>query len=310
MKSGRRKEDGGRRTGIALTLLGLVCAAHGVSAGRLRAQGASARGVDTVTVVQRVLVAGDVTPAEAKRQAIERALADAVRRVSGVRVQSTQLGVGEDRGGRVRDSFLSVVQLDAAGRATDYRIVDERFVNERHSALGAQLYYELRALVTVAAERGAVDPGFTVAMTLNDALFFDAGRGLEGNDEVIATITSSQPAWLTVFGVTGDSAQVLLPNAFMTDGRALAGRPVELPPREWRDRGVHFRASLQPQEKSRHELLMVVATRSPVAFPTAPSPGDGAASPAIALMAIQRWLVTIPLDQRAMAFAAYEVRRK
>ena len=105
-----------------------------------------------------------------------------------------------------------------------------------------------------------------------------------------------------MFGVTGDSAQLLLPNAFMTDGRVSAGRPFELPPREWRDRGVHFRASLSPQEKSRHELIVVVATRSPIAFPQSP--------PSFPLMAIQRWLVTIPLDQRAMAFAAYEVRRK
>lgn len=276
----------------------------------LAAQSRSAPAVDTVTITQRVLVAGDVTPAEAKRQAVEKALAEAVRRVSGVRVQATQLGVGEDRNGRVRDSFLSVVQLDASGRATDYRVLDERFVSERHAALGAQLYFELRALVTVAAEHGASDPGFSVAVSLNDALFFDTGASLEGNDEVIATITSSQPAWLTVFGVAGDSAQLLLPNAFMTDGRVTAGRPMELPSREWRDRGVHFRASLPPQENARHELIMVVATRSPVAFPAPPPPTDGTTAPAFPLMAIQRWLVTIPLDQRAMAFAAYEVRRK
>jgi hypothetical protein len=276
----------------------------------LAAQSRNALAVDTVTVTQRVLVAGDVTPAEAKRQAVERALAEAVRRVSGVRVQATQLGVGEDRNGRVRDSFLSVVQLDASGRATDYRVLDERFVNERHAALGAQLYFELRALVTVAAEHGASDPGFSVAVALNDALFFDSGASLEGNDEVIATITSSQPAWLTVFGVTGDSAQLLLPNAFMTDGRVTAGRSVELPSREWRDRGVHFRASLPPQETARHELIVVVATRSPVVFPAPPQPINATTTPAFPLMAMQRWLVTIPLDQRAMAFAAYEVRRK
>lgn len=263
---------------------------------------------DTVTVTQRVQLAGDMTPAEAKRQAVERALAEAVRRVSGVRVQAAQLGVGEDRSGRVRDSFLSVVQLDAAGRAVDYRVLDERYVSERHPSLGAQLYLELRALVTVAAEHGATDAAFTVSVALNDALFFDTGASLDGNDELIATITSSQDAWLTVFGVTGDSAQLLLPNAYMTDRRAPAGVSVELPSREWRDRGIHFRASLPPEEKARRELLVVVATRTPVTF-TPPTGPDGA-SQSFSLMAIQRWLVTIPLDQRAIAFAAYEVRRR
>lgn len=264
---------------------------------------------DTVTVTQRVLVAGEMTPADAKRQAVEKALAEAVRRIAGVRVQAAQLGVDEDRGGRTRDSFLSVVQLDAAGRATDYRVLDDRFVTERHAALGAQVYYELRALVTVAREIGSADPGFSVAVTLNDALFFDGGAGLEGNDELIVSITPSQDAWLTVFGVTGDSAQLLLPNALMSERRALGGRPFELPSREWRDRGVHFRASLPPQETARRELLVVIATKSPVTFPTA-KPLDAGAPPAIPLMAIQRWLVTIPLEQRAVAFAAYEVRKK
>src|SRR5690349_11139989 len=183
---------------------------------------AHAQGGDTVTVTQRVLVTGDVTPAEAKRQAVERALAEAVRRVSGVRVQAAQLGVGDDRNGRVHDSFLSVVQLDAAGRATDYRILDERFQSERHPTLGTQLYLELRALVTVAREHGAIDPGFKVSVSLNDALFFDGGGSIEGNDELIATITASQDAWLTVFGIVGDSAQLLLPNGLMSDNRAPA----------------------------------------------------------------------------------------
>jgi hypothetical protein len=269
---------------------------------------ASAQSTDTVTVTQRVLVAGDVTPAEAKRQAVERALAEAVRRVAGVRVQAAQLGVGDDRNGRVNDSFLSVVQLDAAGRATDYRILDEKFQTERHAALGAQLYLELRALVTVVREHGAIDPGFKVSVALNDALFFDGGGSIEGNDELIATITSTQDAWLTVFGVVGDSAQLLLPNALMSDNRTIAARPAELPAREWRDRGVHFRASLPPDEKARRELVVVVATRTPVQF-TTQSVSD-AMSASFSLMDIQKWLVTIPLDQRAMAFAAYEVRRR
>lgn len=277
-------------------------------AAALSAQPVTGSRADTVTVTQRVLVAGDVTPAEAKRSAVEQALAEAVRRLTGVRVQAAQLGVGEDRGGHPRDSFLSVVQLDAAGRATDYRVLDERFVSERHAALGTQLYLELRALVTVERERGATDPGFAVSVSLNDALFFDAGGSLEGNDELVATITTTRDAWLTVFGVTGDSAQLLLPNALMTEHRAPAGAAVELPSRDWRDRGVHFRASLPQGGSARRELLLVVATRTPVAFtPPAQAPDAGASFP---LLAIQRWLVTIPLDQRAIAFAAYEVRRR
>ena len=264
--------------------------------------------VDTVTVTQRVVVAGDVTPSDAKRQALEKALAEAVRRVSGVRVQSTQLGVDDDRNGRAHGSFTSVVQLDADGRATDYRILDERFESSRHPSLGAQLYFELRALVTVARERGQADPGFTVSVSLNDALFFDAGGRVEQNDEVIATVTSSHDAWLTVFSVTGDSAELLLPNVVMRDRTVRRAVATELPSRDWRDRGVHFRASLGANERARRELLVVVATRSDLSF--SPATAGAGASGSFPLMAIQRWLVSIPLEQRAIAFAPYEVRRR
>ncbi len=284
-------------------------AAIGVAMSSAGAQAVSPLERDTVTITQRVLVGGDVTPAEAKRQALERALAEAVRRVSGVRVQSAQLGVDEDRNGRVHESFVSVVQLDAAGRAVDYRVLDERFTNERHPSLGSQLYFELRALVTVAREHGATDPGFTVSVSLNDALFFDAGGTVAKNDELIATITASRDSWLTVFTITGDSAQLLLPNALMTDHRVRAGTATELPSRDWRDRGVHFRASLSPDERARRELIVVVATRTPVSFP-APTSADAGGTAPFPLIAIQRWLVTIPLDQRAIAFVPYEVRRK
>jgi hypothetical protein len=96
----------------------------------------------------------------------------------------------------------------------------------------------------------------------------------------------------------------------MTDHRARAGVVLELPSREWRDRGVHFRASLPPTEQARRELIVVVATRSRISFPVSTPPADTGGVSSFPLMAIQRWLVTIPLDQRAIAFAAYEVRRR
>ena len=273
------------------------------------AQGPSVVPVETLTVTRRVLVAGDLTPAEARRRALEQALGEAVGRALGVRVQSAQIGVVDDHDARVRDSFVSVVQLEAAGRATDYRVIDERFVSEHHPSLGEQLYVEITALVSVAHELGRADPGFTVNVALNDALFFDTGGSIDRNDEIVATITSTRDAWLTVFGVAGDSVHLLLPNALMTDRRAYAGRPVELPSHDWRSRGVRFRASLPPGESARRELLMVVATRTPVTF-TAAARRSGDTGATASLMDIQRWLVSIPLEDRAVGFAVYEVRRR
>jgi hypothetical protein len=261
---------------------------------------AHAQALDTITVTQRVLVAGDLTPAEAKRRAIEAALAEAVRERVGLRVQTGQLGVSDERDGRVRGSFLSVVQLDAAGRATDYRLLDERWVTTTHPALGPQLYYEVRTLVTLERETGAADAGFHVELSLNEALFHVRGDALEDNGEVVVAVTSTREAYLTVLAIADDSVTVLFPNEYERALRVGAGSRVEIPSPEWREQGLHLRASLPAGRDARRELIAVVATRTQIPFPRA----------AATMLDLQRWLVKIPLDQRAVAFAAYEVRRR
>lgn len=261
--------------------------------------GARAQGADTITITQRVLVAGDLTPAEARRRAIEAALAEAVRQRVGMRVQAGQLDVSDDRDGRVRNSFTSVVQLDAAGRATDYRVLEEHWVPTTHPALGAQLYYEVRALVFVERERGAADAGFHVSVSLNEGLFHVRGQLPGDNGEVVATVTSTRDAYLTVLSIADDSVTVLFPNRYEPTLRAGAGAALEVPSRSWREQGLRLRASLPAGREARRELIAVVATRSAIPYP----------STATSMLDLQRWLVHIPLDQRAVAFAAFEVRR-
>ena len=57
---------------------------------------AQAQRIDSVTVEQRVLMTPELTPAEARRRAIDGALAEAVRRAAGVRVQSSALSTLDD----------------------------------------------------------------------------------------------------------------------------------------------------------------------------------------------------------------------
>jgi hypothetical protein len=93
---------------------------------------------------------------------------------------------------------------------------------------------------------------------------------------------------------------VLFPNEYERTLRVGAGAHVEVPSSEWREQGLHLRASLPAGRDSRRELLAVVAARTPIPFP----------KHSATMLDLQRWLVKIPLDQRAVAFAAYEVRRR
>lgn len=261
---------------------------------------AQAQRIDSVTVEQRVLMTPELTPAEARRRAIDGALAEAVRRAAGVRVQSSALSTLDDvPGGAVHGGYSSVIQLDAAARAVDYRVLDEEWETLRPAGVPPQLYLRLRLVVTVQGEAGTPDAAFQLELSLN-ATRFDVRAGPPGTaDEIIATIRASQASYLVLFTVADDSVLRLFPNEYVRDIRAAAGTPLELPDPEWRARGLRLRATLPSGRTARREFLVVVATRTAVPPPPA----------ALSVVALQRWLVRIPLGDRTIAFAPYEVRR-
>jgi hypothetical protein len=260
----------------------------------------SAQTTDSVTVEERVLLTADLTAADARRRAIEGALAEGVRRVAGVRVQSSALSVLDERGEAIRGGYVSVVQLDATGRAVDYRVLEEGWQTITHPELGSQVYFRARLLVFVERESGVPDPSFSADASVNAPLYFVRSERPPANDEIVVTIRSSRSAWLTIFAIADDSAQRVAPNEYVRGVSVSADAAVEFPDSEWRQRGLRLRASLPPGRPGRRELLMVIATRDQVTPPAA----------RLSVMDVQRWLVRIPADRRAIAFAAYEVRRQ
>ena len=291
---------------VAIALV--LCAQLAVGVTRLHAQSSAAisasslarQRTDTVTVEQRVLLSPDLTPAEARRRALEHALADAVRQVAGVRVQSNELSVLDERGSAIRNGYSSVVQLDAAARATDYRVLEEEWVSVRHPEIGPQLYLRTRTLVVVERERGVPDPAFSVDVTLNASLFTTRTGQASESDEVIAVVHASRDAFLTLFVIADDSAERVFPNSYVPSVSVQADRRIEIPDADWRARGVRLRASLPEGRAARRELFMVVATRQAIPPPRPTR---------LSIMSVQRWLVQIPADQRAVGFASYEIRR-
>ncbi len=258
------------------------------------------RRVDTLTVEQRVFMSPDLTPTQARRRALDNALADAVRQVAGVRVQSTVLRLQDEQGATRRDGYSSVVQLDAAARATDYRVLSEEWQTIRHPELGSQLYLRTTTWVTVEREEGVPDAGFIVDVTLNATRFVVRTGPTSNADEVVATVRSTREAFLTLFVIADDSAERLFPNSYLPQVSVTDDGPLDIPTPDWRARGLRLRASLPDGRPERKELLMVVATRGFIAPPSSSS---------LTVMEVQRWLVRIPMDLRAVAFVGYDVVR-
>lgn len=254
---------------------------------------------DTTTVEQRVLLTGDLTPAQARRRGIEEALAEGVRQVSGVLLRSGVVAVREEQAGRLREEWRSVVQLDAAGRVTSYEVVDESWMTTRHPELGDQVYLRLVVRATVATELAPADAGFLLEVRASAATLIVRGRDPSRNDELVLHVRSTRDAHLAVLSVEDDSATLVFPNAWVRDVPVVAGDSMEIPAADWRARGLRLRARLPDGVASRREQVVVVATRDPV------PPFSGGT-----VMDLQRWLVGIPPDRRAVQWVLVETRRR
>ena len=253
---------------------------------------------DTVTVEYRALLTPDATPSDVRRRAIEGALAESVRRIAGVHVQTGTLSVKEERQGAVRDDFVSVVQLEARGRVVDYTVLEEAWVGTQHPELGAQMYLRVRVHATVAHEVGQPDAAFRLAIAVNAPSLVVRSQQPADNDELIVTLSSTADATLTLVSIADDSVTVLFPNSFVRQATLRAGEAATFPAVDWRERGLHLRASLPTERLARQEVVMAIAVRG------AAVPFHGGTT-----LELQRWLVGIPLDRRAISTTVVELRR-
>lgn len=301
----------------AIVALGLALAVAGARAGaqeathRDSASGAIAVGTQRVEVTRRVLVAPGMSLDDARRRAIDDAQAEAVREVVGTQVDAVQLASRTERGQTLDDAFSSIVQASASGRVTAYTITRDT-VEQTRDASGRPLYYLVLVLLAdVTPEEGRPDPGFRVSLELNQPVFTDGGPG--HRDEIIARVRVTKDAYVTLFQVSGDSVQLLLPNQWVRANHVLAGQSMEFPPADLRSGiGLHLLAEVPPGATRTTERLTVVATKRPVPFTgalgTSTEPGVVNTIQGT-LVALQRWLVNIPLSERAESDILYETRR-
>lgn len=256
--------------------------------------GAQAPATETVAVTQRVRLEGTVTKADAERAALEAAMAEAVRRVAGVRVTGSETMMTSDSAGAVSSRYLASVRLDAQGHVLGWVVERARWVTSKGPRGARDLVYEATYRVTVGRDAGRADAGFRLTLRSNRDRFGVHGASASGNDEVVVALTATRDAHLVVASISGDSARRLVPNQVIASARLVAGESSEWPSAEWRDRGLHFRVGLPDGVGQRTEVLAAVATAEPVPWPRA----DGGA---VSLTEFNRWLVGIPADRRAVA---------
>lgn len=155
-------------------------------------------------------------------------------------------------------------------------------------------------------------------LRLNDAgrVFVDRGSKTD-SDEIIAEIEVSKDAHVTLFEVTTDTLKVLWPNSltkrYSMEPFVPADTIVEFPPPRLRNFGFRFRAQVPAGRERVTRRLVVVATKEDVPFREVLAyeveEDRTLKVRKTSIQALNRWLVKIPLGQRAIQSVTYDVTR-
>lgn len=271
---------------------------------------AQARELEEKTVeASYEIYAEDKTPNEAHNKALSRAQAEAIRKAIGTQVQAERRSSQIESGDEVVSQFSEVVRTGASGRVVDHEVLETNRLER-----AGRSFYRVRIQATVEPATGRPDPGFRLEMRLTDGdQTFVAREPLEKSDEVIAEIEVTKDAYLTLFSVTSDTLQVIWPNALSKDTFVEKGTTIEFPPQDLRAQGLHLRVDAPEGRSQIRERLVAVATKQEVPFQEVPEydlKSGSLATARASVEALNRWLVEIPLGQRAVTTVSYDVVRR
>jgi len=239
-----------------------------------------------------------ITVEEARQLAWDRALVDALSKVSLEVMGATVMKIEEGDGGG-DDQFSQFVRTATRGRIVAVDTLSDEA--EQRAVVGSErreLVYRVSMRAQVQPEMGRPDPGFQLELDLNKELF---AHGETLSLELAAT----RDCYVTLFNLyANDSLLVLLPNELLRDNQLQAGQMLSVPPR---NAGWDLPVGLLPGRETDREMLLAVATRSEIPFPAARIVRQGLMSMDEALLTVNRWLAAIPSDQRTEAVAFYRI---
>jgi hypothetical protein len=231
--------------------------------------------------------------AEACQQAEGRARADAVRRVTGETLSSEEAMRCTEQGDDADCSRNATIWTSIGG--------DIRATRNRQSETTVEVGTIRKCTVSFDADvhvaEGKPDPSFDVGVVLNNAVYRDG-------EALTVTLKPSQPMVVQVFQwlpYESGEAQVgrVFPNAFDTTARI--EKPTSIPTAanvKHYGLKVGFPTGQSARRKMVDEYLMVVATRTPVAFRDSYSLDD-----------FNRVVAEIPLGDRRIVRRLYNIVR-
>jgi len=248
-------------------------------------------------------------PNQTKNNAIKNAHSKAVQNHCGVGIQET---------GMIINQLMSTNILEhvSYGLVLKDTIIKADITTYRKSNQELSVLYSLEMDVLVQCIAGKPDPAFQVNLESNKTVFNEG-------DELVLTIISTQDCYITLFNIAENQEMVVLHPSFINkDNFVIGGVPIEIPSKNEREMGIHFRVAPLPNYNKNSEIIKVIATKEKIDFlphlKTIDNPEEleiagGMAvfkSSNMAIKELAHWLVKIKPDQRTDDLIIYEVHRR
>lgn len=248
-------------------------------------------------------------PNQTKNSAIKNAHSKASQKHCGVGIQET---------GMIINQLMSANILEhiSYGLVLEDTIIKADITTYRKSNQELSVLYSLEMDVLVQCIAGKPDPAFQVDLESNKTVFTEG-------EELVLRFTATQDCYITVFNIAENQEMIVLHPSFINkDNFVKSGVTIEIPSKNEREMGIHFRVAPLPNYNKNSEIIKVIATKEKIDFlphlKTIDSPVEMEIaggmtifkSSNLAIEELARWLVRIPPDQRAEDTVIYEVHAR
>lgn len=228
----------------------------------------------------------NITPEEAREQAILDACKKAIEYYSGIEISSRSLDIRSESNDKIiLDQFSSL-----SNQTTRGIILEKEIISEKIDSDGNNLVKIVNLKVKVCKQSGEKDPYFNIDATLNRSYFQDG-------DEMELTSTSSKDCFLTILNIcSNDSVYIIFPNQYRKDNFLKSSKVFDLPDENDRKLGISFPVHLLPGRDKDSEMIKILATKKKVNFTSFYS-FSAYGTYKSALEDLQRWLIKIPRNE-------------
>ena len=188
-------------------------------------------------------------------------------------------------------------------------ITKEKIEKEDKIDLETEKGYELQLTCNffVVPVEGNRDPGFVINANLENNMLND-------RDELIINFKSSKSCFVYMFNLMADNtAMMIYPNEYMKDNYIEAENKITVPDGEIR-KYLKFRVATMPTEEITSESIYVVCTKQPIPMiddlPKVGKSLNTFSGDSNSFIKLQRWITSVPLDQRIEKTLIYHVSKK